>query len=198
MKLLVVCSVCLSFVSGCAAPLLPDKWGSTGEAFPDAESMKPPKDLRDAYETALFMAPYEDVYRAALVSVSQVQFNVTYESRSKGYIFAKRFVASAPTVVMETMGGYAERRYYYAIEVTELAAKKTRVKIMAKTQGQCQGIHGLLNAMSLGINEVATDSKELCRQYSSIHWAAGFDNTSQELNQYITFVRNNLIAAGVY
>lgn len=188
----------VALLSACAHPMLPERWASTGDAYPNDTSMVPPKNVPDSYETAIFTAPYEDVYRAALVSASQAQFNVTYDDKRKGHIFAKRLMQSVPTISMNNMaGGYADRRYFYAVKVIELGARKSRVTIMAKAQGQCQAVHGLANVVTLGIGEALAETVDNCAAYSSVHWAQGFDSSETEMSQYITFVRNNLIAAGV-
>ena len=186
-------------LGGCAKPILPDRFASTFEAYPDANSLKPPKDKTDVYETALIMAAYADVYRAALISATQLQLNVTQDDETKGNIFAVKIVQSAPTVSKsDGIGGYNQRRYHYAIVIKELAAKKTRVTIMAKAQGACQAVHGFTHFLTAGISLMIEDDEDRCNKYSTVHWADGFDNTKAELSQYITFVRNNLISAGLY
>lgn len=189
----------LGMIGGCATESLPKHFASTGQAYPDAASMVPPSDP-DTFERSVFPAPYEDVYRAALVSASQVQLNVTFDDKSTGNIFAKRVVQRAPSPSNAGgLGGQAERRYFFAIVVKELGPKKTQVTIMAKAQGRCEPISAWVNVATAGIAAPSrSTANEECLRYSKVHWASGKENQEEQMGQFMTFVRNNLIAAGVY
>lgn len=200
MKRLIPALMALLILTGCASTKLPEKWASTSDAYPDEASLQPPEGLEDAYESAIFPAPYEDVYRAALISASQANLNVTHEDKSAGRIFAKRVLDYAPSVF--TTGGHAERRYFYAVVLDELGPKSVKVTIMAKAQGACEmGAPPLVDIATLGTTaamDAGMNVKELCLYYSQPHWATDFDHSAKELNDFMVLVRNNLIAAGLY
>jgi len=176
--------VSLLLVTGCVTwIILPEHWASAKEAFPDKKSTNPPHEKQDAYVVAKFRAPYEDVYRAALVSASQALFNVTEENKREGYILAER--------ITTTQGGQPVH-YYYAIRIDEIHAKESHVTLAAKAQRMCKFIMGV--------------GKDACTRVSELHWVderleiAEYPNpegTKAEMNQLIVFIRNNLIAAGL-
>jgi hypothetical protein len=49
---------------------------------------------------------------------------------------------------------------------------------------------------SIGIED-PLDSPETRRAYAIAHWATGHDNATQDLSRFVTFLRSNLIAAGL-
>jgi len=185
-QLLAVVSLVLA--SGClSTTTLPEHWASAKEAFPDKKSTNPPHEKEDAYVVATFRTPYEDVYRAALVSASQAMFNVTEENKREGYILAERIATIVNTSIPV--------HYYYAIRIDEIHGKESRVTIAAKAQREC-GFYG----------HFAIDI-DICTKQSELHWvdkrtprSIGDPNpegTKAEMTQVIVFIRNNLIAAGL-
>jgi hypothetical protein len=141
---------------------------------------------RDSFKKAAFKVPYEDVFRAASVSASQAQFSIEEERKADGVILAMRTIQERPPQDIPIAPGNQrphQRNYYYAIVVKEKGPKSTEVVIMAKAQGKC-----LVDPLS---------ATAACKAYAVPHWAAGHDDATPDLNQYMIFLRNNLIAAGL-
>lgn len=141
-------------------------------------------------KATLFTASYEDVYRAAFVSASQIQIDIETENKSKGLVLGTRVVEAIPLVPRcpnsERFNGVGlPRKYFYAIVVKEKGAKSTEVLATVKVQGACW----------TGLCVKSADMA--CTHYSTPHWADLGENPEKELTQLITFIRNNLIAAGV-
>lgn len=174
-------------LAGCATTTLPERWSTAKDAFPSKADMIPPADKTGVFEVTSFTAPYEDVYRAASVSASQAMLDVTAESKDDGYILAEQIPQGKPGI-----------HYYYAITVDELGPKQSRVTIMSKMQAQCVILGSGYSIATLGILPAAQhatgETDEACRENSQVHW--GGDPT--QFKQFMSFVRNNLIAAGVY
>jgi hypothetical protein len=176
--------LCFSALLGCGT-WLPERFVRPDEAYSAKEYFQNTDQLPyESFKKAVFEVPYEDVFRAASLSASQAQFNIEEERKADGLILATRTVQERPP--RDAAPGNQrphQRNYYYAIVVKEKGPKSTEVVIMAKAQGKCL-------ADPLG-------SPAQCRAYAIPHWAAGHDNPTQDLGQFMTFLRNNLIAAGL-
>lgn len=177
----------LVLFAGCATTTLPERWSTAKDAFMSKQDMLPPADKTGAFEVTDFAAPYEDVYRAASVSASQAMLDVTAESKSDGYVLAEQIPQGKPGI-----------HYYYAITVDELGPKQSRVTIMSKMQSQCVILGSGYSIATLGMLPAAQhatgETDEACRENSQVHW--GGDPI--QFKQFMSFVRNNLIAAGAY
>jgi hypothetical protein len=166
---------------------LPERFVRVGEAYSSKDYLQNTEQIpQDSFKKMLFQAPYEDVFRAASVSASQAQFSVEEEKKAEGVILATRTAKEQPPQIypMSPVNQQPhQRNYYYAILVKEKGPKSTEVVIMAKVQGKC-------------LTELLI-SPAVCKAYATPHWASGHDNAMQDLNQFIVFLRNNLIAAGL-
>lgn len=184
-------SACVLFVILCCIALtgcgtwLPERFVRPDEAYSAKEYLQNTDQLPyDSFKKAVFKVPYEDVFRAASVSASQAQFNVEEERKADGVILATRIIQERPP--HDGAPGNQrphQRNYYYAIVVKERGPKSTEVVIMAKAQGKC------LADPLMGTAQ--------CRAYAIPHWATVYDNATQDLGQFMTFLRNNLIMAGL-
>jgi len=154
----------------------------------------------DAIQRSTLAAPYADVYRAALVAASQAQFNVESEDRRAGVILATQDLRAewrpgSPTSV-------TQMRKYYRVDVRETGPRSTEVLILSKVQAQCEPAskvtQGLVVAASFGLALIGSDPEapKLCAAINAGMWAKGRHSNQQELGQFMTFVRNNLIASG--
>jgi hypothetical protein len=161
-------------------------YGPTLSGIGAAISEAPPASKK----VAVFNAPYEDVYRAVVVSTSQSQIFVEKESRSDGVVMGTRVVQARPLVPIcaysrEKNGVPLPRKYFYAVYVKELAAKSTQVTAAVKVQGSCW----------TGECAQRADFAE-CKAYSTPHWAQPVEDADEGLTRLLTFIRNNLLAAG--
>ncbi len=176
----------LAFLTGGCATTLPEHWSNAKEAYPGTQAMVPPADKPGAFEGATFSTAFEDTYRAASVSASQAMFDVTDEDKSAGYILAEQVPQGKPGL-----------HYYYAIKIDELGAKKSRVTIMSKVQIQCVTFNAATDIATLGllpaVQHGTGETDEKCRENSEVHWGGD----AGQIKQFMSFVRNNLIAAGV-
>lgn len=175
-----------TIVTGGCSTMLPEHWSNAKEAFPGTQAMVPPADKPGAFEQATFSTTFEDTYRAASVSASQAMLDVTDEDKSAGYILAEQIPQGKPGV-----------HYYYAIKIDELGAKKSRVTIMSKAQFQCEVFGAGMDIATLGLMPAAQhatgETNDKCRENSEVHWSGD----PGQIKQFMSFVRNNLIAAGV-
>ena len=181
----------LSACFGTAVQYPPTGLSNSGEVFkpanPAAEAEAAPAGSK---RSSVFAAPYQDVYRAALVGASQNQINVENENRSRGYILGTRAIQMVPLVPRcansEPLNGRAlPLRYYYVISVREKGPKATEVVAAVKAQGTCWSG-----------NCFESVDKAQCAAYSTPHWATAQENPDEALTQLMVFIRNNLIAAG--
>jgi hypothetical protein len=148
----------------------------------------------ESMQKIVFNAPFEDVYRAANVSVSQVQWLIQKESKAQGIILAIQILEMLPPVTTANcpLNGGAnsrprQRNYYYAVVIKEKGPKSTEITAVAKVQGGCE--HKACFA--------APSNNRACEAYASLHWATRDDSALPQLTQFMTFIRNNLIAAGL-
>jgi hypothetical protein len=152
----------------------------------------------------VFDAPYEDVFRAVNVATSQALFQVHAQDKRAGAVLATELLRRQPTDRVHTT-------FYYAILTKELGPRQTSVTVMTKVQYPCSyresgaGWHiGTLGAAAA----MESGGKELCARLSALRWAAvvGSDsgvnypfsaNRTPEVLRFLSFVRSNLVAAGV-
>lgn len=170
-------------ISGCSIgpTILPDRFMGSGDAFPSSEAATPPAEFSEATRSSTFNAAFEDVFRAASVAASNAQLHIESEHKSSGFIVASRAVKMIPRGTDNTQP--SEHIYFYAVVVRELGPKRTDVRISAKVQGRCQ-------------LSILPGHREYCRKLSSGMWAVSQHGTTEELLRFLTFLRNNLIAAG--
>lgn len=178
--------------------IVPEHYDTMNQAYLPNEipssSSAPPESIKKS----TFEAPFEDVFRAVTVSASQAQFNIESSDKSKGMILAERI---APTGRVGD-NNVTQTKFFHAIAVKEVGSKVTEVTILSKAQTRCgyqsAGTHVGLTILTFGIwllfipPMVALDNQ--CKDAAKLHW----DTMSLErLTQFMTFIRNNLIAAGV-
>ncbi len=189
---------CVVALVGCGGPqLVPEQFLTVDQAFKSGAEIQPPAAASNAIRKGLFAASYEDVFRAATVAASQAQLNVERADKSKGLILATRSVPMVPAGTDYLRP--TEHIFYYAITVKELEPKQSEVTIASKVQGQCSMAPvGTVTVFSLGTATAhALKLNEKCTSLSNGMWAVGTHGSGRELGQFQTFLRNNLIAAGV-
>ena len=203
--------ISFSGLTGCAMDWYwtPERSATVQEAF---RSYAPPGDpavARQAVVQQVFNAPYEDVFRAVNVSASQALFHVHEQDKRAGVVLATEVLRTQPTDQVHTT-------FYYAILIKERGPRRTSVTIMAKVQYPClyQVVGAGWHIATFGIVKAATalsgedDDKESCTRRSTLRWAAVVNSDSgirrlpfspdrtPEIARFLSFVRNNLIAAG--
>ena len=177
--------LCFFVPLGCGT-WVPERFVRPGEAYSSKDYLHTEQIPQDSFKKMVFQAPYENVFRTASVSASQAQLSIEEESKGEGVILATRIVQALPPQNLPISPGNKlshQRNYYYAILVKEKGAKSTEVLITVKSQGKCL-IDPLCNTSA-------------CKAYAIPHWATGHDHAMQDLNQFMIFLRNNLIAAGL-
>jgi hypothetical protein len=182
----------VGLVAGCGAKIrLPEKGLSPVESvYPSNVGASLNEAPAESKKTNVFAASFADVYRAAVVGASQSQINIENENKSQGYVLGTRAIQAIPPVprcqYSEPFNGRAlPLRYFYAIVVRERAAKRTEVTVAVKAQGTCWTGYCL---EGVDVNQ--------CKSYSTLHWATANENPDETMTQLMTFIRNNLIAAG--
>jgi hypothetical protein len=167
-------------------------------AFPDLPGVVTGQGVPStAMKVADYAVSYDDAFRAANISVSQAQLNVEEVDKKKGQILATREAQQ-----MGSNGRPIETRYFYAISVTELGAKRSRVRIVAKVQAPCFAYNSAQRLMydvgSFGTTELVNAAVfpvfKDCKEYQQPNWPHA---TPPELGQFQVFVRSNLLAAGL-
>jgi hypothetical protein len=139
----------------------------------------------------MFDASYEEVFRAATTAATQTQWEIEKQDKHAGIVFAKRLAKETIPIAgrMET----TVVSHLFRVTVTELGAKETEVVIAAKTQWFCiPGKHYLLSPLS---KDQIKEDNERCQKFREGMWegATGLP----EVSQFVVFLRNNLIVAGV-
>jgi len=185
---------CLIFGTGCNK-VLPNRFVTIKEAYPTSESVQPPSQVSsDTFKKAVFEAPYEDVFRFAQVAASQAQLNIEGTDKANGVILATRVAKTF------TPDGERESRYHYGIIVKETGPKTTEVTISTKKQTSCSKLHegtaGFLTCISFGLLAplAIVDAVKCTEEKASLQWTT---DSLPEINQFLTLIRNNLIAAGL-
>jgi hypothetical protein len=194
------------FTTSCGA-VIPERFATVKEAFP--QNSLPPSQTDLPPETtvkATFAAPYVDVFRAVMVGATQAQFNVESEDKSKGIILATRvFNAPPPVGKAGSVFPSSKHRYYYGIVIKETGPKSTEVQMVAKRQLECHKFGPgdylaasilIIVVLGLGLIYEFWTGNDKCDTFAQVQLAAGKHNSEEQMAQFITFTRNNLIAAG--
>lgn len=192
--------VSASTLGGCSFwDIYPEHLDSVSDVYPEASldgefEAAPPA----SKSSAVFGAPYVDVYAVVRRSAAQNQWNLQTEDETAGSIRATRVVKDQART-----GDHftpVDRNFYYLINVDEVSGTESSVRIVAKTQAQCfQVRRGSYAAISLGLSEAYTarEQKECRAVGSKTQWAQGDNSAKSELDSFIVLVRNNLIALGL-
>lgn len=188
---------CFFALAGCGGlTWIPTSFATLQEAYPSGDPLRSTEGIpSESMQKVVFNAPYEDVFRAASVSASQTQWLIQKESKTEGIILALRVLQIPPppdTLDCPNAAGAnrrpTQRNYYYAVVIKEKGPKSTEVAAVAKAQGMCHtSCYDLFNP----------SANTACERYASLHWASGHDTAMSELTQFMVFIRNNLIAAGL-
>ncbi|KLD76795.1 hypothetical protein FZ025_13645 [Xanthomonas hyacinthi] len=189
-------------LSGCASTPNRPLQSSAREAFPDlSQAVSGNEAPAEAMKVAVYEAGFEDVFRVASVSASQAQLNVEQVDKKNGLIFATRDAMLLPGI--SAYDQPSPHRFFYVISVTELDAKRSQVRVVAKVQAECQnsvegGNRALLGALSFGMSEIAlAPIRHACERITHTRWAQGTWTAALEMGQFQVFMRNNLLAAGL-
>ena len=175
-------------ISGCVT-VLPKSFATPKEAYPSSKSFIPPSNApRDSFKRAVFEAPYDDVFRAVKVSVSQVMLNIESSNKAKGEILA----TSIKNTFNPKTGDPREIRYYYGILVKEIGPETTEVTILAKRQRSCKSLSRATACLSFGAT--LPHIEECNEETVAVKLAT---DAVEQLSQFMTVTRNNLIASGV-
>lgn len=191
--------LCAGLIGCSVGRVVPERFMTVDQAFDPTSGFTPPAEYPDAMKKSIFNVPYEDVYRAVEVSMSQAQFNVESENKAKGVILATRTVEMPIRIDYGDMSTPRRHTFFYAASVKELGPRKTEVTIAGKVQGQC-GVGGkaAFTLMTLGVVAGSVHAwEDNCFKLSGGMWAGGPYHQDKEFGQFMTFVRNNLIMAGV-
>jgi hypothetical protein len=197
MRICTLVTLCC-FLTSCYT-IVPEHYDVMNKAYPPNDMASPASAPPESIKKSTFEAPYEDVYRAATIAASQAQFNIESSDKSKGLILAERIALTGKV----GDNAVTQTKFFYAITVKELGPKVTEVAISSKAQTKCRytspGTHVVTTIFSFGIwllfipAIVALDNQ--CKEAAEIHWDATM--SLEQLTQFMTFTRNNLIAAGV-
>lgn len=191
--------LCAALIGCSMGRIVPERFMTVDQAFDPAGGYTPPAENPDAMKKSIFNVPFEDVYRAVEVSMSQAQFNVESENKAGGVILATRTVEMPIGIYYSDMSTPYRHTFFYAASVKELGPRKTEVTIAAKVQGQCGvGNKAAITLMTMGVTAGSVGTwEENCFKLAGGMWVAGKYHQDKEFGQFLTFVRNNLIAAGV-
>jgi hypothetical protein len=179
-----------AFLISCTE-VLPEQFIRVTDVYPAGGAMNPPPPPLSVKQAQL-EAPYEDVFRAATVAAAQAQFNIEKSDKRQGLILAEQ---------VERLPQYGQTgaiTRYYAIVIKETGPKASRVDIQAKAQIRCGTLSTsgwvITTILTLGIALIMLPTESDCRNRRELHWDA---TSAQQMSQFISFTRNNLIAAGV-
>lgn len=186
-------------LSGCAGdPTYPKRFDTVTEVYGDgvtddefAQAPMPSK------TTAVFDAPYADVFSVVSTSVTQNQWNVHSADEDAGAFLATRAIKEQ----FRWGDSYipVDRYYHYFIRIDEVSGGQSQVRAVAKTQGECRQVNrGAMAALTIGLSELYSSKAEKeCRDVGSkTMWAEGVKSVKSELDNLVIVIRNNLIALG--
>jgi hypothetical protein len=165
----------------------PARFMTVDDAFGSSAQSNEPPQGSEAIKKTVFNASYEEVFRAVSTSTAQAQFEIQTEDKRAGLILATRDVQMLWFQQGGVHGTVTPHLYFYAIRLKELGPKRTEVTIVSKVQGKCFIIH----------DPFPNKMDEYCPRLSAGMWSEGYHNDAQHLGQFMIFVRNNLLAAGV-
>jgi hypothetical protein len=168
------------------------------EAFPGQASLIPPASAREASRSAQFAAPYDDVFRAAVVAAGQALLNIEEQQKSAGMVYASRSLTMPPHGTSEARRKRTQHTYFYAISVRELGPKTSEVRISAKVQGGCDMVGAGIYMLTAGVlTKQFNDENDRCRALTAGMWADGEHSSEPEMQQFLALLRNQLVAAGL-
>ena len=146
----------------------------------------------DSYKRVTYEAPYEDVFRIANISATQAMFSVESIDKSKGIIFAMKVTQEQGVWNYNACGSPKnEKRYFYAIKVTEIGPETTEILVLSKTQGAACYAGGASVGTVVG-SGMGLFRKDEAEAYATVHWSTKL----QDLLDYFNLIRTNLIAEG--
>jgi hypothetical protein len=172
------------------------RWMTSEEAFDPSHNGNGPDP--DAIKKVVIDAPYEEVFHAASVAVTQAMWEIDKQDKTAGVLLAHR-IADEPFSKLfsgEQMQDWRyttpkKHLYFYRVKTNELSAKQTEVVLEGKVQGYCD----LVCTSLLGMDKkFCRDYKENCRELRMGIWLKAIDQP--EMSQFVVLLRNNLIAAG--
>ena len=184
----------LIMLNGCFKDL-PENFSTITDVYPQKETNIDDAPQGSFMKTSL-RVPYEDAFRSATVAASQAQLATIDSDQDLGRILALRATAVNPLVRK------GASQYYYLIKVKEVTSNETEITIVTKSEEKCKyatpvGLT-LFTILTLGIllffmPLIAMENSQ-CTDKSTLH----YDVTSMpEITQFMNFVRNDLIAAGL-
>lgn len=192
----------LSLMTSCVASYnrqtTPKRYATNDELYPP--SVLPTEIPGYVGKATEFEAPFDDVWHAVTVSATQAQWKIHKSVKSKGVI-----LATDPRPKEHQSYGHNEVIAVYAIVVREKGPKVSEVLVMKRGQLDCvyfttkwsESIGYYIGTLGLGLlvanprpweNE---EKAEACEKKSVVQWL--FDSN---MEQVLTFTRNNLLAAG--
>lgn len=190
------CAALFVFLNSCfpRGIVLPERFSTLKEVYPSDDVFDnlegiPP----DSYKRATYQAPYEDVFRIANVSATQAMMSVESINKTTGIIYAMK-VTQEPGVWNYNACGSAknEKRYFYAIKVSETGPEATEILILSKAQGAACYAGGASIGTVVG-SGMGLFKKDEAEAYATVHWSTKL----QDLLEYFSLIRNNLIAEGL-
>jgi hypothetical protein len=180
--------VLITFITtGCANKFLPERFSSVHEAYPEERVNITPDLPQDSYKKTVFDVPYDDVFRAVTVAITQLSISVESSDKGRGVILA--------------MSDQGQERNLYAVSVKKIGLGRTEIIIGSKYQKRCQYMPVssfiLYSIFTFGIVFLAgpllyLDYNE-CNELSTVHWKA-----DPKISAIIVQTRNNLIKSGEF
>lgn len=190
------CVALFVFLNGCfpRGIVLPDRFSTLKEVYPSDDVFDNLEGIpADSYKRATYQAPFEDVFRIANVSATQAMMSVESINKTTGIIYAMK-VTQEPGVWNYNACGSAknEKRYFYAIKVSETGPEATEILVLSKAQGAACYAGGASIGTVVG-SGMGLFKKDEAEAYATVHWSTKL----QDLLEYFNLIRNNLIAEGL-
>jgi hypothetical protein len=177
-----VLTIVLTTWSIVLAKVLPDKFATSAEAFPDAAAIETRDLPPGSFITRTFEAPYADIFQITIQSASPAGVVIESSDRAKGLILASKSASVRNPFTAEANVNYpAQRTYFFSIAIKEEGPTRTEITIIAKVQTSCQ--YNWLTGKG-------TCTKEATVSYAHDRW----HSAKIEMNNLIGFINNNLMA----
>lgn len=197
---------CASLALGCTT--VPDggnfRFKSAVELFEESAAMDWSTIPAEANQMTVLPVAFADAFRAATVSATQAQFNIEKIDARQGRLLALRDLRAAWNP--GNPNSITSMRYGYLIQLREQGPKLTEVRIAAKVQAYCEAVSGagrvFFAVTTFGITEAVDgantwSANDRCKALPAGIWARRPLDSQQEMGQFMNFVRNNLLAAGL-
>ncbi len=189
------------FTAGCVSTK-PERFATVQEAFPINEPLSTNGLSHDSFRSAVYEAPFDDVFRAATTAITFADFNIESSDSANGIILASNENTYRSR---NSFGGDFNRRHSFAVVLTKKGRTSTEVTIYSKIQSTCRYM-GLISSVlfivvSAGVGVLYTPVLILdystCSELAELHWVTeSQESKAPKMAEILTSIRQKLMTSG--